>query len=57
MISGTDEESLVASAERLKEWAQGQSPKSAGAPHVPEVGRDSGGDDKDALARAVFGIA
>lgn len=57
MIAGADEESLVASAERLKEWAEGQSPKPAGAPHVPEVGRDSGGEDKDALARAVFGIA
>lgn len=56
MISGTDEESLTASAERLKEWAEGQAPKPAGAPHVPNVGRDSGGEDKDALARQVFGI-
>lgn len=57
LLTGDDEEALVASAVALKEWHEAaQSESHKGAPTVPSVGRDSGGADRDAIARQILGI-
>lgn len=58
LLSGSTEEELTASADALLEFAgaKKEQTKAKGAPYVPSVGRGSGGDDRDALARQVLGL-
>lgn len=56
LLSGNSEEELAESAEALKSWAKAQLPETKGAPVVPGVGRESGGADRDAVARSILGL-
>lgn len=57
LLAGSTEDELVESAEALQAWAKAQRPDVKGAPVVPKVGRDSGGTDKDAMARMLLGLS
>jgi hypothetical protein len=58
LLSGTTEEELTAAADALLEFAgtAKEQSKSKGAPYVPSVGRSSGGDDRDSMARQILGL-
>lgn len=58
LIAGTDEDSMVESAAALASFVEKRLAEKA-QPHLPavgSVGRNSGGTDRDAQARAILGL-
>lgn len=58
LIAGADEDSMVESAAALAAFVEKRLAEKA-QPHLPavgSVGRDSGGSDRDAQARAILGL-